>query len=76
MIVSDRVLIIANSELRIGDRVKLEKACIVCRGNLIVGSDAVLNGACIVKHNALLQDRVRLTPDREVLTPFETIISY
>lgn len=76
VIVSDRVLIIANSDLRIGDRVKLEKACIVCRGNLIVGSDAVLNGACIVKHNALLQDRVRLTPDREVLTPFETIISY
>lgn len=76
VIVSDRVLIIANSDLRIGDRVKLEKACIVCRGNLIVGSDAVLNGACIVKHNALLQYRVRLTPDREVLTPFETIISY
>lgn len=76
VIVSDRVLIIANSDLRIGDRVKFEKACIVCRGNLTVGSDTVLNGAFIVQHNVQLQDRVMLTPDREVLTPFETIISY
>ena len=71
-----RIIILANRDLRIGNRVKLEKALILCQGNLTVGSDSIINGAVMVQKNAKVDSRSKITGDREVLEPFKSMVSY
>ena len=71
-----RIIILANRDLRIGNRVKLEKALILCQGNLTVGSDSIINGAVMVQKNARVDSRSKITGDREVLEPFKSMVSY
>lgn len=70
------IIILANRDLRIGNRVKLEKALILCQGNLTVGSDSSINGAVLVQKNVIVDSRSKITGDREVLEPFNSMISY
>lgn len=70
------IIILANRDLRIGNRVKLEKALILCQGNLTVGSDSSINGAVLVQKNAIVDSRSKITGDREALEPFNSMISY
>ena len=71
-----RIIILAGQNLQLGSRVRLEKALLLCKGNLTVGSDSFINGAVMVRQDAELGDRVMITGDKEVLEPFQTIISY
>lgn len=71
-----RIIILANRDLRIGNRVKLEKALILCQGNLTVGSDSSINGAVLVQKKAIVDSKSKITGDREVLEPFNSMISY
>lgn len=71
-----RIIILADRNLKIGSKVKLEKALVLCKGKLTVGSDSIINGAVMVQHNAVLGNHVTITGDREVLEPFHSIISY
>ena len=71
-----RVIILADRNLQIGSRVRLEKVLLLCKGNLTVGSDSFINGAVMVQQDAELGDRVTITGDREVLEPFQSVISY
>ena len=71
-----RIIILANRDLRIGNRVKLEKALILCQGNLTVGSDSIINGAVMVQKNAKVDSKSKITGDREVLEPFKSMVSY
>jgi hypothetical protein len=71
-----RIIILADRSLRIGSHVKLENALLLCRGKLIIGSDSVINGAVMVQQDAILDGNAVITGDREVLGPFNSIISY
>lgn len=73
---ADRIIIIANDDVRIGRHVKLQKAFILCRGNLTIGDDSIVNGGFLVQHKAILGNNVLLTGDKEVIKEFQTIISY
>jgi UDP-3-O-[3-hydroxymyristoyl] glucosamine N-acyltransferase len=56
--------------------VKLEKALILCQGNLTVGTDSIINGAVMVQKNAKVDSKSKITGDREVLEPFKSMVSY
>jgi len=71
-----RIIILADRNLRIGSHVKLENALLLCRGKLTIGSDCVINGLVMVQQNAILDGNSMVTGDREVLEPFNSIISY
>ena len=71
-----RIIILAEQDLQIGSQVRLEKALLLCKGRLTVGPDSFINGAVMVQQDAELGDRVTITGDREVLEPFQSIISY
>lgn len=71
-----RIIILADRNIQIGSRVKLEKALLLCKGKLTIGSDSSINGAVLVQQNAELGDRVAITGDKEVLEPFQSIVSY
>lgn len=71
-----RVFIIANDDLRVGSNVNMQKAFILCRGNLTIGSDTAINGGFLVQHKAILGDRVVLTRAEEVISAFNTAIVY
>jgi len=71
-----RIIILADRSLRIGSHVKLENALLLCRGKLTIGSDSVINGAVMVQQDAVLDGNATITVDREVLEPFNSIISF
>ena len=71
-----RIIILADRSLRIGSHVKLENALLLCRGKLTIGSDSVINGAVMVQQDAVLDGNATITGDREVLEPFNSIISF
>ena len=73
---TDRIVIIADRNLFIGNNVKLEKAFVLCRGKLTVGTDSIINGAVMVQQGAVLDGKSTITGDREVLEPFCSIVSY
>lgn len=70
----DRVIIIANSSLVIGNNVKFNKALIICRSSLMIGTGCQVNGAIFVKGNATIGNGFTLTLDREAASPYATII--
>ncbi|MBR4907516.1 MAG: hypothetical protein IKZ43_00655 [Acidaminococcaceae bacterium] len=70
------IIILADRNVRIGNHVKLEKALLLCRGKLTVGTDSIINGAVMAQQDAVVDDTSTITGDREVLEPFHTIISY
>lgn len=71
-----RISVLADGNIYIGNHVKLEKALLLCRGKLTVGTDSIINGAVMTQQDAVLGDNSMITGDREVLEPFRTIISY
>ena len=71
-----RIIILADCNIFIGNHVKLEKAFLLCRGKLTVGTDSIINGAVMTKQDVALGDKSVITGDREVLEPFRSIISY
>ena len=71
-----RVIFLADRNLRIGNHVKLNKALLLCRGKLTVGTDSIINGAVMAQQGAVIDDKSTITYDREVLEPFRSIISY
>ena len=75
-----RIIILANRNLRIGNHVKLEKALLLCRRKLTVGTDSIINGAVMAQQNAIIDSKSdsksSITGDREVLEPFYSIINY
>ena len=71
-----RIIILADRNLRIGNCVKLEKALLLCRGKLTIGTDSIINGAVMAQQDAIIGDKSTITGDREVLEPFNSIISY
>ena len=71
-----RVIVLADRNLRVGSHVRLNKAFLLCRGKLTVGTDSIINGAVMAQQDALVNDNSVITGDREVLEPFKSIISY
>ena len=71
-----RIIILADRDLIIGSQVRIEKALLLCKGKLTVGSDSFINGAVMVQQDTELGERVTIAGDREVLEPFQSIISY
>ncbi|MBQ9573421.1 MAG: hypothetical protein IJR22_08600 [Acidaminococcaceae bacterium] len=71
-----RISVLADGNIYIGNHVKLEKALLLCRGKLTVGTDSIINGAVMTQQDAVIGDNSMITGDREVLEPFRTIISY
>ena len=71
-----RVILLADGNVRIGSHVRLEKALLLCRGKLTVGTDSFINGAVMTQQDAVLGEGVIFTGDREVLEPYDSIVSY
>jgi competence protein ComGC/acetyltransferase-like isoleucine patch superfamily enzyme len=71
-----RVIVLAGRDLRIGSHVRLNKALLLCRGKLTVGTDSIINGAVMTQQDAVVDENALITGDREVLEPFNSIISY
>ena len=71
-----RVIVLADRNLRVGSHVRLNKAFLLCRGKLTVGTGSIINGAVMAQQDALVNDNSVITGDREVLEPFKSIISY
>jgi len=75
-IFTDRIIILADKDVHIGSHVKLEKALLLCRGKLTVGTDSTINGAVMALQHVKLGDRATITGNREVMNPYQSIISY
>ena len=73
---TDRIIILADKNVLVGSHVRLEKALLLCRGKLTIGTDSYINGAVLAQQGLSLGDQTMITLDREVLTPFNSIISY
>lgn len=71
-----RIVILADRNLRIGNCVKLEKALLLCRGKLTIGTDSMINGAVMAQQDAIVSAKSTIIGDGEVLEPFHSIISY
>ena len=71
-----RIIILADHDLCIGNNVKLEKALLFCGGKLTVGTDSIINGAAMTRQDAIVDGKSVITFNREVLEPFNSIISY
>lgn len=71
-----RVIILADRNLYLGSNVKFEKALLLCRGKLTAGKECMIKGAVMAQQDALLEDTAEIIFDREVLNPFNSIISY
>jgi len=74
-IFTGRLVILADKNVRIGRRVRMDKVLLLCKGKLTVGSDSFINGAALIQQNSVLGARVTLKEDKEVLNPFDSIIS-
>ena len=55
---------------------RLNKALLLCRGKLTIGTDSIINGAVMAQQDAVVDENALITGDREVLEPFNSIISY
>ena len=71
-----RIVILADRNLRIGNHVKLEKALLLCRRKLTVGTDSIINGAVMAQQDAIIDSKSTITCDREVLESFNSIVNY
>ena len=71
-----RVIVLADRNLRIGSHVRLNKAVLLCRGKLSVGTDSIINGAVMAQQDTVVDDKSAIISDREVLEPFNSIVSY
>ena len=71
-----RVIVLADRGLRIGSHVRLNKALLLCRGKLTIGTESIINGAVMAKQDAIVDENAVVIGDREVLEPFNSIISY
>ena len=71
-----RVVILADGNLRLGSNVRFEKALLLCRGKLTLGADSIIKGAVMTQQDVVLADTSEIICDREVLEPFNSIISY
>ena len=71
-----RVIVLADRNLRIGSHVRLNKAVLLCRGKLTVGTDSIINGAVMAQQDTVVDDKSAIISDREVLEPFNSIVSY
>ena len=71
-----RVIVLADRGLCIGSHVRLNKALLLCRGKLTVGTESIINGAVMAKQDAIVDENAVVIGDREVLEPFNSIISY
>ena len=69
-------IVLADRDLRIGNHVRLNKALLLCRGKLTVGTDSIINGAVMAQQDAIVEENTVITGDRGVLEPFKSIISY
>lgn len=71
-----RIIILADCNVRLESNVKLEKALLLCRGKLTLGTDSIIKGAVMARQGVVLADTSEIICDREVLEPFNSIISY
>ena len=71
-----RIILLADGNVRIGNRVRLDNALLLCKRKLTVGSDSFINGAVMVQQSAVLGTGTEIRENREVLHPFDSIISY
>ena len=76
IVFTGRVIVLADRRLHIGNHVRFNKALLLCRGKLTVGTDSIINGAVMAQQAAVIGDKSVITGDREVLEPFNSIISY
>ena len=76
IVFTGRVIVLADRRLHIGNHVRFNKALLLCRGKLTVGTDSIINGAVMAQQDAVIGDKSVITGDREVLEPFNSIISY
>ena len=75
-VLTGRIVVLAERNLRIGNHVRLNKALLLCRGKLTIGTDSIINGAVMAQQDAVVDENALITGDREVLEPFNSIISY
>ena len=75
-VLTGRIVVLAERNLRIGNHVRLNKALLLCRGKLTIGTDSIINGAVMAQQGAVVDENALITGDREVLEPFNSIISY
>ena len=71
-----RIIILADRNLRLGSNVRFEKALLFCRGKLTLGTGSIIKGAVMAQQDVVLADTSEIICDREVLEPFNSIISY
>ena len=71
-----RVIVLADRGLHIGSHVRFNKALLLCRGKLTVGTESIINGAVMAKQDAIVDENAVVIGDKEVLEPFNSIISY
>ena len=71
-----RIIILADCNLHIGNQVRLEKSLLLCRGKVTIGTDSFINGAVMAKQGVVTGENVTIIGDKEVLEPFNSIISY
>ena len=70
------MFVLADKNLIIGNNVRLDKALLLCRGKLTVGTDSLINGAVLTQQQVNLGNGTRVTVDTEVMEPYDSIISY
>ena len=73
---SGRIVILAEGNVHIGSRVRLEKVLLLCKRTLTVGTDSFINGAVMVQQDAVIGRGTEIHGDQEVLNQFDSIISY
>ena len=75
-VLTGRIVVLAERNLRIGNHVRLNKALLLCRGKLTIGTDSIINGAVMAQQDVVVEENTVISSDREVLEPFNSIISY
>lgn len=71
-----RIILLADGNVHIGSRVRMENAFLLCRKKLTIGSDSFINGAVMVQQDAQFGKGTEIKGNREVLRQFDSIISY
>ena len=71
-----RIIVLADRNIHLGNNVKFEKALLLCRGKLTLGTNSIIKGAVMAQQDVVLADTSEIICDREVLEPFNSIISY
>ncbi|MBQ8919737.1 MAG: hypothetical protein IJ056_06505 [Acidaminococcaceae bacterium] len=71
-----RIVLVADGNVHVGSRVRMENVLLLCKRTLTVGSDSFINGAVMVQQDAVIGKGTKIEGNREVLNQFDSIVSY